>query len=156
MAGVRLWACQPDLVDLETAGVRRRFEVHRAGTEHFVDSALGPVALRDRPRFPEAATALERGSLTAPLPGVVRQVAASPGERVKAGAVLVVVEAMKTEHRVAAPHAGRVREVLVAVGQQIDAGTVLAVVDGDGVDQAAPPTGTGADHDASAPAERRE
>jgi pyruvate/2-oxoglutarate dehydrogenase complex dihydrolipoamide acyltransferase (E2) component len=57
---------------------------------------------------------------------------------------------------VAAPHAGRVREVLVAEGQQIDAGMVLAVVDGDGVDQATPPTGTGADHDASAPAERRE
>jgi acetyl/propionyl-CoA carboxylase alpha subunit len=156
VAGVRLWACLPDLVDLETAGVRRRFQVHRAGAEHFVDSALGPVALRERPRFPAAATALERGSLTAPLPGVVRQVAALPGERVEAGAVLVVVEAMKTEHRVAAPHAGQVREVLVAEGQQIDAGMVLAVVDGDGVDEAAPPPGAGADHDASPTAERRE
>jgi propionyl-CoA carboxylase alpha chain len=156
VAGVRLRACLPDLVDLETAGVRRRFEVHRVGAEHFVDSALGPVALRERPRFGEAATAVERGSLTAPLPGVVRQVAASPGERVEAGAVLVVVEAMKTEHRVAALHAGRVREVLVAEGQQIDAGMVLAVVDGDGVDEAAPPPGAGADHDASPPPERRE
>jgi pyruvate/2-oxoglutarate dehydrogenase complex dihydrolipoamide acyltransferase (E2) component len=63
---------------------------------------------------------------------------------------------MKTEHRVAAPHAGRVREVLVAEGQQIDAGMVLAVVDGDGVDEAAPPPGAGADHDASPTAERRE
>jgi propionyl-CoA carboxylase alpha chain len=152
VAGVRLWACQADLVDLEAAGVRRRYQVHRVGTEHFVDSVLGPVALRERPRFGQAQAARAHGSLTAPLPGIVRQVAAAPGERVEAGAVLVVVEAMKTEHRVAAPHAGRVREVLVAEGEQVDAGMVLAVVDG----EAASPTGAGADHDASPPAERRE
>jgi propionyl-CoA carboxylase alpha chain len=92
------------------------------------------------------------GAMVSPLPGVVRRVEVRAGDRVEAGAVLVVVEAMKTEHRVAAPHAGRVREVLVAEGEQVDAGMVLAVVDG----EAASPTGAGADHDASPPAERRE
>jgi propionyl-CoA carboxylase alpha chain len=129
LAGTRLWDCRPDLVDLEVGGVRRRFEVHRDGAEHFVDSPLGPVALRERQRFPATTAAVERGSLTSPLPGVVRRVTAAPGDRVPAGAVLVVVEAMKTEHRVATPHPGRVREVLVAEGQQIDAGMPLAVVD---------------------------
>ncbi len=112
--------------------MRRRFEVHRVGAEHFVDSPLGPVALRERPRFPETAGAVERGSLTSPLPGVVRRVTAAAGDRVAAGAVLVVVEAMKTEHRVATPHPGVVRELLVVEGQQIDAGMPLAVVDADG------------------------
>ena len=131
LAGVRLWHCGPDLVDLEAEGVRRRFEVQRRGAEHFVDSPLGPVALRERPRFPETAGAVERGSLTSPLPGVVRRVTAAAGDRVAAGTVLVVVEAMKTEHRVATPHPGVVRELLVAEGQQIDAGVPLAVVDAD-------------------------
>jgi pyruvate/2-oxoglutarate dehydrogenase complex dihydrolipoamide acyltransferase (E2) component len=60
---------------------------------------------------------------------VVRRVGATPGDLVAAGAVLVVVEAMKTEHRIAAPSAGRVREVLVAEGQEVVAGMVLAVLD---------------------------
>jgi propionyl-CoA carboxylase alpha chain len=143
LEGLRLWDCQPGLVDLETGGVRRRFEVHRVGAEHFVDSPLGPVALRERPRFPETAGAVEQGSLTSPLPGVVRRVAAAVGDRVAAGAVLVVVEAMKTEHRVATPHPGVVRELLVAEGQQIDAGMPLAVVDAaeDGGEVADQPAG---------------
>jgi acetyl/propionyl-CoA carboxylase alpha subunit len=60
-----------------------------------------------------------------PLPGVVRRVAVRVGDRVDAGAVLVVLEAMKTEHRIAAGRAGRVRRVLVAEGQEVAAGTMV-------------------------------
>jgi propionyl-CoA carboxylase alpha chain len=69
-----------------------------------------------------------------PLPGIVRRVAVRPGEPVAAGALLVVVEAMKLEHRISAPAAGRVRELLVAEGQEVDAGTPVAVLEeaGDG------------------------
>jgi len=137
LPGARVWSCRPDLVDLEAGGVRRRFEVHRVGDLHFVDGPLGHAALRERPRFGEPAGSRAAGSLESPLPGVVRRVAAAPGELVPAGAVLVVVEAMKTEHHVAAPRAGRVREVLVAEGQEVDAGMVLAVLDEEG----APPGG---------------
>jgi propionyl-CoA carboxylase alpha chain len=131
---VRVRACRPDLVDLEAGGVRRRFEVHRVGDLHFVDGPLGHAVLRERPRFGEpaptqAASSHSPGSLASPLPGVVRRVGATPGDLVAAGAVLVVVEAMKTEHRIAAPSAGRVREVLVAEGQEVVAGMVLAVLD---------------------------
>ena len=69
------------------------------------------------------------GSMVSPLPGVVRRVAVGPGERVEAGALLVVVEAMKTEHRIAAPRAGRVGRVLVAEGQEVAAGTPVAVLE---------------------------
>jgi biotin carboxyl carrier protein len=59
------------------------------------------------------------------LPGVVRRVAVAVGDRVEAEALLVVVEAMKTEHRVVAPRAGRVGRVLVAEDQEVAAGAVL-------------------------------
>jgi propionyl-CoA carboxylase alpha chain len=62
------------------------------------------------------------GVTVSPLPGVVRRVAVRVGDRVDAGAVLVVVEAMKTEHQIAAGRAGRVRRVLVAEGQEVAAG----------------------------------
>ena len=56
------------------------------------------------------------------------------GERVEAGTVVVVVEAMKTEHRIAAPRAGRVGRVLVVEGQEVPAGAPLARLEeaGDG------------------------
>jgi biotin carboxyl carrier protein len=63
--------------------------------------------------------------MVSPLPGVVRRVAVWDGERVEAGAVLVVVEAMKTEHRIAAGRAGTVRRVLVVEGQEVTAGTTV-------------------------------
>jgi propionyl-CoA carboxylase alpha chain len=69
------------------------------------------------------------GVTVSPLPGVVRRVAVRVGDRVDAGAVLVVVEAMKTEHRIAAGRAGRVRRVLVAEGQEVAAGTTVVEVE---------------------------
>jgi propionyl-CoA carboxylase alpha chain len=63
--------------------------------------------------------------MASPLPGIVRRVAVGVGDRVEGGAVLVVVEAMKTEHRIAAPRAGKVRRVLVAEGQEVAAGTLV-------------------------------
>ncbi len=127
---VRLWSCGPELVELETDGVLRRLEVQRVEDVHYVDGPLGPSVLRELPPLPEPAPAAPAaaGSLVAPLPGVVRRVAARQGDRVEAGALLVVLEAMKTEHRVAAPHDGVVGEVLVTEGQEVGAGTVLAVL----------------------------
>ena len=63
--------------------------------------------------------------MVSPLPGVVRRVAVGVGDRVEDGTVLVVVEAMKTEHRIAASRPGRVRRVLVAEGQEVAAGTTM-------------------------------
>jgi acyl-CoA carboxylase subunit alpha len=126
---VRLRLCGPHLVELEAGGILRRFEVWRTGDLHYVDGPLGPTVLRELPPLPEPAAApAPAGSLVAPLPGVVRRVAAAPGDRVEAGALLVVLEAMKTEHRVTAPRDGVVAELLVAEGQEVQAGTVLAVL----------------------------
>jgi propionyl-CoA carboxylase alpha chain len=148
LPGARLWGCTPGAVDLEVAGVRRRFEVHRVGDVAWVDGPLGAGELRELPRLPEPdpdatdppghpfgvprTPPAAAGSLASPLPGVVRRVLARPGDRVAAGALLVVVEAMKVEHRIAAPAAGRVREVLVAEGQEVAAGAPVAVLEEDG------------------------
>jgi biotin carboxyl carrier protein len=74
------------------------------------------------------------GALTSPLPGIVRRVEVRVGDKVEAGAVVVVIEAMKTEHRIAAPRAGRVGRVLVGEGQEVAAGAAVAVLEeaGDG------------------------
>jgi propionyl-CoA carboxylase alpha chain len=66
------------------------------------------------------------------MPGGVVRVAVAPGDRVEAGQVLVVLEAMKMEHAVAAGGPGTVAEVAVAEGDQVETGRVLVVVEADG------------------------
>jgi biotin carboxyl carrier protein len=65
------------------------------------------------------------GVLRAPMPGLVVRVQASPGQRVPAGASLVVLEAMKMENELRAPAAAAVRAVLFQPGQAVEKGQVL-------------------------------
>ncbi|OCW58125.1 pyruvate carboxylase [Hoeflea olei] len=63
----------------------------------------------------------------APMPGVISTVAVSAGQPVKAGDVLVSIEAMKMETAIHAERDGTLSEVLVKAGDQIDAKDLLVV-----------------------------
>jgi acetyl/propionyl-CoA carboxylase alpha subunit len=121
-------AITADRVVLTVAGVQRTVEVHRVGDTVWLDSALGSTELIELPRFPEPRTADAAGSLLAPMPGTVVRVEAAEGAAVTAGAVVVVLEAMKMEHAVRAPVDGVVTSLPVAAGDTVEAGRVLAVV----------------------------
>jgi acetyl/propionyl-CoA carboxylase alpha subunit/acetyl-CoA carboxylase carboxyltransferase component len=69
------------------------------------------------------------GQVRAPTPGIVTAMHATVGDRVQAGAVLGLLEAMKMEVAFAAPVAGVVTEVRAGRGQRIAAGEVLVVID---------------------------
>lgn len=76
-----------------------------------------------------AARAPGRGQrLVAPMPGRVVAVHVRPGERVSAGAPLLVLEAMKMENEFRATTGGVVTEVRVAPGQAVNPGDLLVVV----------------------------
>jgi len=64
--------------------------------------------------------------ITAPMPGVVLALHARPGQRVKRGDLVCVVEAMKMELRVEAPSDGTVTKVLCVQGDQVRRGQRLA------------------------------
>jgi 3-methylcrotonyl-CoA carboxylase alpha subunit len=67
----------------------------------------------------------EEGRLTAPMPGKIVALLASPGTRVERGTPLLVMEAMKMEHTIAAPFAGVVRLIRFGVGDQVAEGEQL-------------------------------
>lgn len=69
------------------------------------------------------------GRLTAPMPGKVIAVLVEAGQKVEAGAPLIVMEAMKMEHTIGAPSAGVVAEVLYAVGDQVADGAQLITLE---------------------------
>jgi len=63
----------------------------------------------------------------APMPGVVSALAVTAGQAVKAGDVLLSIEAMKMETALHAERDGTIAEILVQTGDQIDAKDLLLV-----------------------------
>ncbi len=63
--------------------------------------------------------------LISPMPGLIKAVAAAPGDHMAEGALVLVMEAMKMEHSLKMPRDGIVRDVFVAVGDQVEEGKLL-------------------------------
>ena len=72
-----------------------------------------------------AAGAASAGALRAPMHGRITQVLVEAGANVEAGALLLVMEAMKMEHQIVAPHAGSVGALHARVGDQVGARQLL-------------------------------
>ena len=76
-----------------------------------------------------AAHADEVARILAPMPGKVVRLLVNAGDRVEAGAGIVVVEAMKMQNEMKSPRSGTVVKINVDVGATVNAGDVLAVVE---------------------------
>jgi propionyl-CoA carboxylase alpha chain len=122
-------ASADEVVLADGNGVASSFAVAGHGRDIYVDSARGPVHLVALPRFPEPGSAVEKGSLVAPMPGNVIRLGAAVGDTVTSGQPLIWLEAMKMEHTITAPADGVLAELNVASGQQVEVGAVLARVE---------------------------
>jgi propionyl-CoA carboxylase alpha chain len=95
----------------------------------FIHGPSGDLDLVELPRFPEADRADAHGGLKAPMPGKVLSVLVKEGQVVERGQLLLVLEAMKMEHRIDAPWAGTIKTLNVAEGDQVANGAMLVVVE---------------------------
>ncbi|GAA1951582.1 biotin carboxylase N-terminal domain-containing protein [Catenulispora subtropica] len=112
-------------VTVDGVGLRCRVRVADDTVVWVDDSDGGHSAWKPTPRFPEDTDVTGGGDGAAEVPGTVVAVAVAAGERVRAGQVLVTMEAMKMEHQVKAGRDGVVRSVDCAVGQFVDAHQIL-------------------------------
>jgi geranyl-CoA carboxylase alpha subunit len=71
------------------------------------------------------------GRVLASMHGLVDSVAVTPGDRIAAGAPLLVVEAMKMQQAILAPISGTVAVVHVGAGQQVSTGELLVTIEAD-------------------------
>jgi glutaconyl-CoA/methylmalonyl-CoA decarboxylase subunit gamma len=83
--------------------------------------AAAPVA----PQTPQSDTGSAAGTIRSPMPGTILRVAIAPGDKVKKGDTLLILEAMKMENEILAPDDGSIREVNVAKGASVNAGDLL-------------------------------
>ena len=68
------------------------------------------------------------GGLSAPMPGTILEVLVKQGQRVREGQTLVVMEAMKMEHRIQAPTAGEITKLHYSVGDRVEMGATLVEI----------------------------
>ena len=112
--------------------------VHRAAllqddnpTVVLLDGVEHRLTLID-PLQPKAELDETGGRLTAPMPGKVIEVTARPGQRVKRGEALLVLEAMKMEHTIVAPADGIIDGVHFSPGDLVEEGAALIAFSADG------------------------
>ena len=93
-------------------------------------AAAAPAAAPAAPAAAPAAAAVTAAGevVAAPMPGNILKVNVSQGQAVKAGDVLVVLEAMKMENEIMAPRDGSVAQVVVSKGAVVDTGAALVVL----------------------------
>ena len=95
----------------------------------WLHSPLGRSTVSEPMRFPDRSVDAVGGGPVAPVPGRVVAVEVVAGDEVEPGATLVVLEAMKVEHRIVAATAAVVAEVLVTPGDNVDAHQLLVRLD---------------------------
>jgi geranyl-CoA carboxylase alpha subunit len=116
-------------IDVTIDGVRRRVAVAMEDRTLHLGTVDGDWAVRDASHDRTRATRADSdGQVRAPLTGRVAHVAVAGGEEVRRGQLLVLMEAMKMEHRILAPVDGRIVELRAVVGMQASAGTVLLLI----------------------------
>jgi acetyl-CoA/propionyl-CoA carboxylase biotin carboxyl carrier protein len=151
---------EPHVALLSVDGVTVRFDLARDGDTIWLarDGRARALRLRDRAtRLAERLAAVERGEsaahpeLRSPMPGTVVAVPVADGARVASGDTVVVVEAMKMEHRLVAPAAGTVT-VQVAPGDLVRLDQVVARVDADEPSTPSTPTDVPPEEADAAPA----
>jgi acetyl/propionyl-CoA carboxylase alpha subunit len=125
----RLLSCRHDgdetEVLLDVDGTTTAVLLHWAAGTIYANSAGGQTELVEVERFPLPNPADTAGGPTAPVPGTVIAVHVAPGDQVAEGAVLVVLEAMKMEHRIPAAGPATIADVRVAVGDRVTDGQLL-------------------------------
>ncbi len=114
---------------VELGGRRVVVEMRSTGETIDVHSSLGSSELVVVSRFPDPTSAETARGLRAPMPGSVVSVHCQVGDVVARHDVLVILEAMKMEHRVVAPADGVVRDILVRPADPVASDAVLVILD---------------------------
>lgn len=92
-------------------------------------AAPTPAAPAAAPAPVAPAAALSAGeAVKSPMPGNILKILVQPGQQVKEGQVLLILEAMKMENEVVAPRGGTVAQIAVDKGAVVETGTPLVVL----------------------------
>ena len=109
----------------------KKYRVNVNGTAYEVEIELvgetdGAPAAKAAPKAAAPSGAGEQ--VKSPMPGTILAVNVKEGDAVKAGQVLMILEAMKMENEIMAPADGKVTSLAVAKGNTVESGALLCVI----------------------------
>lgn len=110
-------------VELLTGNVPQPAKAAEVKTEP-VKKQVATVDNSPKQKAPES-----KGTVLAPIPGTVIKINKSVGDAVKAGDVVLVLEAMKMENEVVAPINGKLKQINASVGKAVAGGELLFEVE---------------------------
>jgi propionyl-CoA carboxylase alpha chain len=122
------YTCGNGLIDIDIDGRRVWYKVDRQGMQWYVHGRSGDLQITELPRYPVSGIDELAGGLTAPMPGAVLATEVNSGDKVSKGDLLLILEAMKMEHRITAPMDGIISELHVATGDQVENGQLLVTL----------------------------
>ncbi|WP_308807252.1 MULTISPECIES: biotin carboxylase N-terminal domain-containing protein [unclassified Actinomyces] len=121
--GQRLQVTVPDGI---LGGHNRRLGAGYPGGSNLAQQPLrGRGNGRGRGTTASSAQGGDPGAIAAPMQAIVTRICVSPGQRVRAGDLLVVLESMKMENYVHAPDDATVADIPVSAGRTVSAGEIL-------------------------------
>ncbi len=126
---IRMFDWYEDFIDVEIANVRYRSKITMDDNLLLIQTHKGNLLFKILPKFNIKQEEAIKGGLTAPMPGKVVEIKIKKGSNIKKGDTLVILEAMKMEHKVLAPDNGKIKEVLIKENDQVENGQTLVVLD---------------------------
>jgi len=82
-----------------------------------------PAAPKAAPSAPVAGE-----TMTAPMPGTILDIKVSEGQAVKAGDIILILEAMKMENELVAPKDGTIAKIYVGKSESVNTGDSLVTI----------------------------
>ena len=126
---IRMFDWYEDFIDVEISNVRYRSKITMDDNLLLIQTHKGNLLFKILPKFNITQEEAIKGGLTAPMPGKVVEIKIKKGSNIKKGDTLVILEAMKMEHKVLAPDNGKIKEVLIKENDQVENGQTLVVLD---------------------------
>ena len=126
-AKINSW--EKNFIDVEIDNTRIRSKVTFDNELLLIQSKSGDVLFKILPKFETVKKVSIEGGLNAPMPGKVVEIKIKKGAKIKKGDTLIILEAMKMEHKVLAPSDGKVKEILIHKDEQVENGATLVVLD---------------------------
>ena len=106
-------------------------QVESRGDKAPLAGAATPATKGTSHRAPSgtSSSSLSISEVRAPLPGIISDIKVLPGDTVKAGTVLLVIEAMKMENPIKAPRDAKIKALHVSKGQEVSHNALIVSFD---------------------------
>ncbi len=81
--------------------------------------ARQPNRPQNKPNFPGMESSSKDKVVSAPLPGIISEIFIKPGDAIKKGSPLLVIDAMKMKNKIHAGRSGTISFVLIKIGDSV-------------------------------------